>query len=152
MPKIFLLIITSVIVISACKSNSKKQNIPSISATDEKTLIQTEISHWEYAKLKNLGTLRIGLADDYMGFFGTNILTADGTINVFKNSDVRSYHLSNIKVKPVTDNVAIVYYTLDRDIVDANETPWAEKVAASDTYVKKGNAWKSVFYQETRVE
>lgn len=152
MLKISLIIIGSAFLFSSCRTTTKTETVAAISAADEKTLLEKEISHWEYAKLKNLGTLRNTLANDYAGYFGTNILNADATVDVFKNADVRSYRLSHIKVKPVTDNVAIVYYMLDRDIVDTDGNPWADKVAAAETYVKTGKEWKAVFYQETRME
>ncbi len=89
---------------------------------------------------------------DYIGYFGTTALGPDATVATFKDTDIRSYRLSNIKVLPLTDNAAVVYYILDRDIVDGSGNPWAAKVAASETYVKVGKEWKAKYYQETMLE
>ena len=149
-----VMVALAAIFITSCKNNTQPAPVapapvPVLSAADSKKVIEREISSWEFAKIKNLPALREVLADNYIGFFGTNTMRANDVLRLFQNSIVRSYHLSNIRVQPVTDNVAIVYYELNQDIMDANGDTWTPHVASSSTYVKRNGVWHAVFYQET---
>ena len=148
----FLAIIIATAFIS-CKPKLPANVIkaPSISADDTKKITEREINTWEFAKNKNLPAMREILGDDYVGFFGKNTMNANDVVKMFQTSTVRSYHLSNIRVKPVTDDVAIIYYELNQDILDADGDKWTPNVASASTYVKRKGAWYSVFYQETVV-
>ncbi|MFZ1530164.1 MAG: DUF4440 domain-containing protein [Ferruginibacter sp.] len=124
---------------------------PVISAADHKAIINREISTWQFAKIKNLQGLRLILADDYLAYFGKTTMNAADVIKTFQTSTVYNYRMSNIRVKPVSNDVAIVYYDLEQDITDINGAPWAPRVASSATYAKRNGEWKAVFYQETPV-
>ncbi len=143
-----------IIIFAACKSEGSATDYRlkyELSKEDREALIQKEITHWQLAKLKNLGTLQNDLSSRYIGYFGTHVLNAASTANAFADVTINDYRLSNIKVLPVDDDVAIVYYILNRDIVDKNAVAWSPKVAASATYAKEGEVWKTIFYQETRM-
>ncbi|MEP6711344.1 MAG: hypothetical protein ABJA37_02955 [Ferruginibacter sp.] len=147
---IFRICIIAMAIVSAtsCKNNTQPKVLV-FTEQDSKKVIEREISSWEFAKTRNLPALREVLADDYVGFFGTNIMHPNDVVKLFQNSIVRSYHLSNIRVQPVTDNVAIVYYELNQDIIDASGDTWTPHVASAATYVKRNGVWHTVFYQET---
>lgn len=156
MKSLFKIFIVALFVLSV---NSCKNNTPAtqptppapavLSQPDSKRIIEREISSWEFAKTRNFPALREILADDYIGFFGRNIMRPNDVIRLFQNSIVRSYHLSNIRVQPVTNNTAIVYYELSQDIIDASGDVWTPLVASASTYVKRNGIWYSIFYQET---
>lgn len=140
----------------ACSSNQNadkktKQAAPLISAEDNKSIINREISTWQFAKIKNIQGLQRILADDYTAYFGKTTMGAADVIKTFQSSTIYNYRMSNIKVKPVSNDVAIVYYDLEQDITDMNGDPWAPKVASATTYSKRNGEWKAVFYQETPV-
>ena len=145
-------VVASFFLIS-CKGNTPNNVVvikaPTITADDNKKIIDREISTWEFAKNKNLPAMREILGDDYVGFFGKNTMSANDVVKLFQSSTVNSYHLSNIRVKPVTSDVAIIYYELNQDIADADGKKWTPDVAAATTYVKRKGNWYSVFYQET---
>ena len=145
------IVVLSIVAIASCKNNTQPAQpaLPMLSQADSKKIIDREISTWEYAKIKNLPALREILTDDYIGFFGKNIMHPNDVLRLFKNSIVRSYHLSNIRVQPITADVAIVYYELNQDIMDASGDAWTPNIAAASTYVKRNGVWHSIFYQET---
>ncbi|MEO6537140.1 MAG: nuclear transport factor 2 family protein [Ferruginibacter sp.] len=145
--KLFFIGLISVSVIS-CR-NTAQPKTPVFTEQDSKKVIERELSSWEFAKTRNFPALRETIADDYIGYFGRNVMHANDVIKLFQSSIVRSYHLSNIRVHPLTENVAIVYYELNQDIVDANGQTWTPLVASSSTYVKRKGIWQAVFYQET---
>ena len=138
-----------------CKSNqpaAPANTLPTLSADDNKIIIQREISTWEFGKTKNFDGLREILADDYQAFFGKNVMNENDVIRTFQNSIIRSYHLSNIRVKPIAENAAVIYYELDQDVMDENGDKWTPLVASSTIYVKRNNVWRAVFYQETEIK
>jgi len=157
MKHIFNFAIAFIVIASLanCKSKpvaSPPTVLPTLSAEDTKIITQREISSWEFGKTKNFNGLREILANDYQAFFGRSVMSKNEVILTFQNSIIRSYHLSNIRVKPVTDNVAIIYYELEQDVVDANGDKWTPYVASSTTYVKREGTWRAVFYQETEIK
>jgi len=157
MQKIFIIILVA-FLFGGCKS--KKETVlaktavnPSqITQADSKAIIAREISSWEFAKTKELDKLRDILADDYIAMFGRTMMSSTEVIQNYQKTIVRSYRLFNIRVKPVTENVAIIYYEAYQDVVDDEGNVWIPNIAASATYVKRNNTWYSVFYHETPVK
>ncbi len=147
-----ILVMAFVIALASCKSNTTTTATGSVlSAQDEQALIRNEITHWELAKLKNIGNFRNQLAPDYIGYFGTHTLNADGTAEIFKKVQVQSYRLSQIKVKGLSSDAAIVYYVLNRNVTDPEGNAWVADVAASSAYAKRNGKWMIVYYQETEM-
>lgn len=115
---------------------------------DVATITKNEIATWEFAKTKQLDKMDQMLADDYQAFFGKVLMSKAEVLLSFKNSDIDAYRLSNIRVKKISDDVAIIYYDALQDAIDPDGDRWVPKISASNTYVKRGNTWYAVFYQE----
>ncbi len=130
-------------------SCSSKTNSSEFTEEDKKEIIDREVKTWEYSKTKELNKLKEILADDYTGYFGKKTMTQQDVISSLEKATVRSYELINVKVKPVTKDVAIIYYLANQNGVSEDGTLWVPKVAAAATYVKRNGIWYSVFYQET---
>jgi hypothetical protein len=120
-----------------------------LSATDVTIITNKEISSWEFAKTKQLDKLQSLLAEDYQAFFGKVIMTKSDVLQSFQSSNIKAYRMSNIRTKKVSDDVAIIYYEVLQDATDPEGEKWVPQVAVSNTYVKRGNAWYSIFYHET---
>lgn len=140
--------------LSACSGPDKKapvsssDELPKMSKEDGKIITEKEISVWEFSKTKQFDKLRSILADDYIGYFSSGDMRPSDVINLLKNTTIRSYHLSNISVKPVSNDVAIITYDVQQDVQAADGSKWIPEVGASSTYVKRKGIWYSVFYQE----
>lgn len=119
------------------------------SDNDKQIIIDREIKTWEYSKTKELAKLKEILADDYAGYFGRKIMNENDVIKSLQKATVYSYNIKDIKVKPLSENVAIIYYIAHQKGVSEDGTPWVPQVAAAATYVKRNGVWYSVFYQET---
>lgn len=147
-----LLFITILAVsIYSCNSNQSTTNA-TLATADQQSIIQQEITQWQLAKLKNMGNFQNNLASDYLGYFGTHTLDRFATVEAFKKSVVYSYRLSDIHTKNLDGNAAVVYYILDRNIIDTTiDAPWTPRVAASAIYVKQNGKWLSSYYQEMRM-
>ena len=137
--------------LSQCSKTPKTPVIaalPQMSKEEGKIITEREISVWEYSKTKQLDKLREILADDYIGYFSSGNMHPSDVVNLLRNTTINSYHLSNIQVKPVAENVAIIYYDVQQDVTGADGDKWIPNVEASSVYVKRNNVWYSVFYQE----
>jgi hypothetical protein len=148
------LFIAAAVMISFAQCRSKtatttvSSSVPQMSREDGKVITAREISVWEYSKTKQFDKLREILADDYIGYFVSGNMQPSAVINLLRNTTIHSYHLSNITVKPVTENTAIIYYDVLQDVTAADGDKWIPEVAASSVYVKRNGIWYSVFYQE----
>jgi len=138
--------------LSNCRQSTKettsKQLLPQMSQEEGKVIIAREISVWEYSKTKQYDKLREIMADDYIGYFASGNMQPTDAINLLRNSTFIDYHLSNINVKPIAENVAIIYYNAVQDVTGADGDKWIPEIAASATYVRRNGIWYSVFYQE----
>jgi hypothetical protein len=127
-----------------------KINSPtSISDKDKQEIIDRETKTWEYSKTKELDKLKEILADDYVGFFGRKTMNEADVIKSLQKATLKSYELMNVRIKPITNDVAIMYYIANQNGVSEDGIPWVPKVAAAATYVKRNGIWYGVFYQET---
>ena len=116
---------------------------------DKKVIIDREIKTWEYSKTKELNKLKEILAYDYVGYFGRKIMNENDVIQSLQKATIYSYQIKDIKVKPLSENVAIIYYIADQKGISEDGTQWVPHIAAAATYVKRNGVWYSVFYQET---
>lgn len=142
-----------ILSLSKCKQSTtttspQKQTLPQMTKEEGQIITAREISVWEYSKTKQLDKLREILADDYTGYFVTGNMQPSDVINLLRNSTFTSYHLSNINVKPIAENVAIISYHVMQDVTGADGIKWVPELAAASTYVKRNGVWYSVFYQE----
>ena len=152
--KAFLFSVIVVFSLSQCKQSTQtttttqKQALPQMSVEEGKLITAREINVWEYSKTKQYDRLREILADDYVGYFTTGNMQPSFVINLLRKSTFTDYHLSNINVKPVAENVAIITYNVLQDVTGEDGVKWVPEVAAAATYVKRNGIWYSVFYQE----
>ena len=152
--KAFLFSVIVVFSLSQCKQSTQtttttqKQALPQMSVEEGKLITAREINVWEYSKTKQYDRLREILADDYVGYFTTGNMQPSSVINLLRKSTFTDYHLSNINVKPVAENVAIITYNVLQDVTGEDGVKWVPEVAAAATYVKRNGIWYSVFYQE----
>ena len=122
-----------------------------LSKADITNITNREISSWEFAKTKQLDKLKELLAEDYQAFFGKIVMNKSEVLQSFQQSNISAYRLSNIKVKKVANNVAIISYQALQNATDPEGDRWVPEIGASNTYVKRGNTWYAVFYHETAV-
>jgi hypothetical protein len=142
---------------SACKPTPQPSQVSQAGSADDlpkadiTAITNREIASWEFAKTKQLDKLKEVLADDYQAFFGKILMNKTEVLQSFQKTNISAYRLSNIRVKKITDNVAIIYYEALQNAIDPDGDRWVPKIAASVTYVKRGGNWFSIFYHETPV-
>ena len=124
---------------------------PELTQADITVIKNKEAASWEFAKTKQLDKLKELLAEDYQAFFGKIIMDKGEVLNAFQKSTIKAYRLSNIRVKKLADDVAVIYYEALQDAVDPYGERWVPQVAASNVYVKRANSWYAIFYHETPI-
>lgn len=155
--KSIILAAAVVLALSECSRPAKQTTVttrtpfPQMSVEDGRIIKEREISIWEFSKTKQLDKLREILADDYIGYFVGGIMHPSDVLTQLRNTQFNNYHLSNIEVKPASNDVAIIYYDVTQDIVSADGTAWVPQIKASSVYAKRNGVWYSVFYQEMPV-
>jgi hypothetical protein len=124
---------------------------PELTQADITVIKSKEVASWEFAKTKQLDKLKELLADDYQAFFGKIIMNKGEVLNSFERSTIKAYRLSNIRVKKLADDVAVIYYEALQDALDPEGDRWVPQIAASNVYVKRANSWYAIFYHETPI-
>ncbi len=121
----------------ATKTTTKTQVLPQMSKEEGQQIIAREINVWEYLKTKQYDKLREVLADDYLGYFNSGNMRPSDVINLLRKTTFNDYHLSNINVKPITEDVAIIYYNIIQGVVGADGDRWLPEFSASSVYAKR---------------
>jgi hypothetical protein len=124
---------------------------PELTQADITVIKNKEAASWEFAKTKQLDKLKELLAEDYQAFFGKIIMNKGEVLNSFQRSTIKAYRLSNIRVKKLGDNVAVIYYEALQDALDPEGDRWVPQIGASNVYVKRGGSWYAIFYHETPI-
>jgi hypothetical protein len=130
------------------KTTTKTQVLPQMSKEEGQQIITREINVWEYSKTKQYDKLREILADDYIGYFNSGNMQPSDVINLLRKTTFNDYHLSKINVKPIAENVAIIYYNVIQDVVGVDGDRWIPEISASSVYAKRNGIWYATFYQE----
>lgn len=150
--KAFIISALVIFSLSQCKQKkkitAKPLALPQMSKEEGQLIITREINVWEYSKTKQYDKLREILADDYIGYFNSGSMQPSDVINLLRKTSFNDYHLSKINVKPIADDVAVIYYDVLQDVSGADGDKWLPEISASSVYSKRNGTWYSVFYQE----
>ncbi|MFN0082877.1 MAG: nuclear transport factor 2 family protein [Ferruginibacter sp.] len=150
--KAFIVSALVIFLLSQCKQSSKNTvkspALPQMSKEEGQLIITREINVWEYSKTKQYDKLREILADDYIGYFNSGNMQPSDVINLLRKTTFNDYHLSKINVKPIAEDVAIIYYDVAQEVVGVEGDKWIPEISASSVYAKRNGIWYSTFYQE----
>ena len=113
-------------------------------------LLELEIGSWQFTKDKNAAAMNGFLADDAVLLMadGVRYTKADFVKFTF---DVVSFAVDrkSAEILVATPDVAILLYRVTYDAGAKGAKPTTAIVAAADTYVRRGDKWQSLLYQET---
>jgi hypothetical protein len=123
---------------------------PDISAIKE-NLIKLEKQSWEAWKNRDAKFFQDFLSDDHVevGFFGVDnksdvVATVGSPACV-----VRSYSVDQFKVALLDTNTALLTYHAAQETA-CHDKPVPSPVWVSSLYIKRGDRWLNVFYQQTQ--
>ena len=123
---------------------------PNDGATKE-NLIKLEKQSWEAWKNRDAQFFKEFLSDDHVevGFYGA-ANKADVVATVASPACVvRSYSVDQFKVALLDANTALVTYHAAQD-TSCHDKPVPSPVWVSSLYLKRGDRWLNVFYQQTQ--
>jgi hypothetical protein len=120
-------------------------------AAIKEQLIKLEKQSWEAWKNRDGKFFQGFLSDDHVEV-GFNGLANKAEVVAFVGSPVctvTSYQLDQFELKMLDKNTALLTYREAQDTVCHNPVPWPCWV--SSLYMKRGDRWLNVFYQQTEI-
>jgi ketosteroid isomerase-like protein len=114
------------------------------------TLLELEVGSWQFTKDKNAAAMNGFLADDAL------LLMADGSRFtkaefVKFGFEVTSFTVdrASAQLLVASPDVSILLYRVTYTSRSKGGAPATATVRSSDTYVRRGGKWQSLYYQET---
>ena len=119
-------------------------------AQSQRIIIATERKFWEAWKNKDLKVFRANLSADSIMISDQGVGTKASTLKDMESMpcEVKSYELSDLKVKFLDSNNAILTYRSTQDATcGGQQVPAA--VWSSSVYVRRNGKWLAAAHQET---
>ena len=135
-----------------CLAIANGQTTTSESDEVKEHLIKLEKQSWEAWKNRDSNFFQDFLSDDHVevGFGG---LTNKAEVVAFVGSPVctvKSYKLDRFEMKMLDKNTALLIYWEEQDTVCNKRVP--SPCWVSSLYMKRGDKWLNVFYQQTQFQ
>jgi len=123
---------------------------PGKAAGLEAQLIALETGTWEAAKRHDVKAFAEVCLDDCIEIWGDGtVLTIKEVLDEVPNMVYADYKLEDFKVTFPAKTTALVRYRSWYQATDKGQPLPAQWVLSTAVWVKKGDAWKAAFYQET---
>ena len=115
-------------------------------------LVALEKKSWEAWKNRDGKFFQEFLSDDHVevGFGGVSTKTEIVPFVGSPACTVKSYKLDHFEMKRLDTNTALLTYWEDQDTVCRNRVP--SPCWVSSLYMKRGDRWLNVFYQQTQAQ
>ena len=120
-------------------------------ATIKEQLIKLEKQSWEAWKNRDGKFFQDFLSDDHVEV-GFNGLANKSEVVAFVGSPVctvKNYNLDHFEMKLLDKNTALLTYWEAQDTLCHNPVP--SPCWVSSLYIKRGDRWLNVFYQQTQI-
>lgn len=117
-------------------------------------LMELKKGSWEYVRAKNIAGLQNYLADDALLIFGDGArYTKAEFLRVVPDFKLVSLAIDarSAEIKMLRPDVVTVLYRVTYASAVRNANAVTLKAMSASTYVRRGNKWWSVLYQETLV-
>jgi hypothetical protein len=140
-----LSVIVSSFVVNSCgqKTVSHEQQV-------ESTLVNLEKKSWQAWAKRDGSFFQSFLSDDHVEIGFGGIASKETVVNSVASPDcqVISYKTGSYKCIPISENVALlVYYASQQTVCNGKTVP--SPVWVSSLYVKRGNDWVNIAYQQS---
>ncbi|HEX7774807.1 MAG TPA: nuclear transport factor 2 family protein [Pyrinomonadaceae bacterium] len=119
-------------------------------AQSQRTIIETEKKLWEAWKNKDMKPFRATLTADAIMIGDGGVADKEASLSAMEGTpcDVKTYELSDIKVRFLNNSTAILTYKSTQDATCGSEAvppaSWSSSV-----YVLRGGRWYAASHQET---
>jgi hypothetical protein len=119
-------------------------------AAIEAQIIALEKGTWEAVKRHDAKAFAAVCLDDCVEIWGDgSVLTIKEVLDQVPDTVISEYKMEDVTVSVLNQHTALIRYKIwARTSFKGQETP-PQWMLASAVWVKKGDAWKAAFYQET---
>lgn len=145
--KIIFLIVTLICSASAISAQKGTAANPA-----EAVLIEKERNAWKNLSTGNAEEFGKNLAEDYEGVNGETRHNKAQEIAAVKNTSFDRVVLSDIRVKWLSEDVAIVLSTFTITVVGANNKKESYSGKSYTIYAKRDKVWLCVFHTDEPIE
>ncbi|MGB7730303.1 MAG: nuclear transport factor 2 family protein [Candidatus Acidiferrum sp.] len=131
-----------------------RKNAASTPATLQSILEQREKAVWDAFNNKDSKAFADLLADDYtsVSVDGTGECDKRCAVNSMGQVTLLAYSLSEFKLNPIGANAALLRYRASANFPSINGKSQVLKLAVGDVWVKRGECWESLRYEETETK
>ena len=117
------------------------------------TLLALEKESWEMIKRRDADGLRRYATDNFLWIFWDGTRVQKSNLEKFLNSyELASYSIMEAEVIRFDADAAVLVYRLTYSGGEKGKKPIKQTVWATSTYVRRGNQWKEILYQETPIK
>jgi ketosteroid isomerase-like protein len=150
---ILFLILALCLSVSVSAQNEKTKTKTKSNQTNERTrydpiMIDLETSAWKNLVDKKYDDFARMLADDYQGVYPAGITTKDGELAEVRKTTFKSAELSDVKVRWVDENTAIVTATVKAEITTPDGKTTNSTARTASIFTKRANQWLCVFHAD----
>lgn len=124
---------------------------PTDEAAVKEQLVKLEKQSWEAWKNRDGKFFQDFLADDHVEVTFGGVISKKDVVPFVGSSacTVKSYKLDHFEMKMFDKNTALLTYWEEQDTVCQNQVP--SPCWVSSLYIKRGDKWLNVFYQQTAI-
>ncbi|HEY0426964.1 MAG TPA: nuclear transport factor 2 family protein [Pyrinomonadaceae bacterium] len=140
---------------SAAAQNERvksKSNITNNRASIEQALTANEKLTWKSLVDKKYDNFAKMFAEDYGGVYDYEMTTKATELAEVKQITFKTADLSDIKVRFVDDNTAIVTSTVKSDMVLPGGKSMSDNMRATTVWAKRENAWLIVYHSHMSIK
>lgn len=130
------------------RATKSKSNITNNRASVEQYLIDGEKAAWKNLVEKKYDEFAKLLADDYQGLYPTGLTTKDAELAEVRKTTFKSADVSDVKVKWVDENTAIVTAAVKAVLVGADGKDMNISSRTVSVVAKRANQWLCVFHAD----
>ena len=117
------------------------------------TLLALEKESWEMVKRRDMEGLRRYATDNFLWIFSDGTRVRKDNLEKFLSGlELVSYSISEAEVVRFDAEAAVLIYRLIYSGGEKGKKPVKQTVWATSTYVRRGDAWKEILYQETAIK
>ncbi len=129
---------------------------PQARSADDKlldTLVTLEKQSWDMIKQRDAAGIHKFATDNFLWVFADGTRVQKKNLEQFLDGyELASYAVSDAEVVSLNAGAAVLVYRVTYTGSEKGTKPVKQTALAMSTYVRRGEAWKSILYQETAVK
>ncbi len=120
--------------------------------TPEQTLVNMEKTLWQNLVDKKYDDFQKAIAEDYQGVYDREITTKASEIAEIKQMTFKSADVSDVKVKFLDKDAAIITSTVKANVVTPDGMEMNANYRTTSVAVKRGGNWMVVYHSDVTIK